>query len=491
MRRGKAGAPLREWLSASGGFAAIAAALAIGACSDATTAPPPRAVNVVSAAPVQRVDVSPTASLEVGFDRPIDPSTITGRFIVSGRASGRIAGVLAASEDGLGLIFQPASPMKAGDLVTATLTEGLRSIEGTPLQHAYTFQFRVATAASGFVFQIEDTPLGTAGANPGPASVFSGDFDGDGVSDLLIADTAARDVRLYRNDRSGGFGDPQILTFGETVPLAVQGVDANGDGVLDALAVDGTLRLFHGQAGSALVAAAQQVDANVTAFCGSAGAGGVVTYDEQNLFLVPIDAGSFGSSREEGVAPGFSACAVADVNGDGLLDLLVGYGGAAARVDLYEGTESPRDFRLAGTLAELADAGVPRAIVAGDFNGDGRADFVVASGAALDVFLQQGTDAVEFGPAGQIATFEPVTGALALGDIDGDGDLDLVSGGRAISVTAAENDGAGHFSPATAISFPAGAEITALVVDDLDGDGDLDIGATTTDGQLHVLRGEG
>ncbi|MCA8965690.1 MAG: VCBS repeat-containing protein, partial [Planctomycetes bacterium] len=72
------------------------------------------------------------------------------------------------------------------------------------------------------------------------------------------------------------------------------------------------------------------------------------------------------------------------------------------------------------------------------------------------------------------------THALALGDVDGDGDLDLVVGNSGFlgggQTRLYFNDGAGRFSDETATRLPVDHQITrAVALGDVDGDGDLDL----------------
>lgn len=119
----------------------------------------------------------------------------------------------------------------------------------------------------------------------------------------------------------------------------------------------------------------------------------------------------------------------------------------------------------------------PVSTVAADFNGDGSPDVAtvrnLGQGEAALLFNHgDGT----FGAAGDVAGS---TGAqsLAAGDVDGDGDIDLVgmTPNQAMILT---NNGSGSFSVSQTLSLTLGAQIEAILTD-VDGDGDLDIAAQT------------
>ena len=125
----------------------------------------------------------------------------------------------------------------------------------------------------------------------------------------------------------------------------------------------------------------------------------------------------------------------------------------------------------------------PTSLVLGDVDGDGDLDMLVGTGttATVSVRLNSGLNSGNFVPSGVSAEF-PLgnpqgTARLALGDIDGDGDLDLVATMATGTLAIRLNDGvnSGFFVPATPSSVPVGSVALGLALGDVDGDGDLDV----------------
>jgi hypothetical protein len=188
-----------------------------------------------------------------------------------------------------------------------------------------------------------------------------------------------------------------------------------------------------------------------------------------------------------------------DFNGDGKADLVTVN---STSVSVLPGN-GDGTFGAAQTVA--ADSGL-RSAAADDFNGDGRLDLVITS----SVTTWNGTSYVTTGSvvvflnntaAGSAITFQPArsfsTGmnltpaAVAVGDLNGDGKVDVatVQAGGS-NVTVLQGDGAGNLGSARQIAV--GSNPVSVAVGDIDGDGRLDlITANQGSGNVSVLLNGG
>ena len=200
--------------------------------------------------------------------------------------------------------------------------------------------------------------------------------------------------------------------------------------------------------------------------------------------LVEVETDLFGLDFGQGAE---YAPAAGDLNGDGTPDLIVADFNGRFAVSLSPGGPAPiQDFvRSDALLADVRQQSVPRPAL-GDLDGDGDLDLLIGrSNGAIAFWENVGT--------AQAAQFERVTEDLlgaddlfgvapALGDLDGDGDPDLVVGYQRGEVRLFRNDGALAF--AEVARFDAGARRPTPTLADLDGDGDPDLLAGTESGGL-------
>lgn len=277
-----------------------------------------------------------------------------------------------------------------------------------------------------------------------------GDANGDGLGDVVIADHC-KGVFVYFGDGTGSWRNASagLPTVGSED--AAFG-DFNKDGCLDV----------------AVVAASEE---GVRAFTGNCKG----VWRESSKGLAQTEWGN--------------AVEIADVDGDGNPDIVAAYS-AGPRVWRGDGRGGWTEASEGMPAPEVH--GLYWSVAVADVNGDGRLD--VASGAAVpgpEVFIQ------ETGPAG-IRWRKASEGLIpmnalgvALGDLDNDGKADLVVAGKSnleeiggvYGVFVFKGDGTGNWTLQTNNGLPAdGRERTwGAAVADINRDGVLDIGVAFGD----------
>jgi FG-GAP-like repeat len=169
--------------------------------------------------------------------------------------------------------------------------------------------------------------------------------------------------------------------------------------------------------------------------------------------------------------------AVADVNDDGSLDLFIG-GDQQDRLYLNDGTGFFTDATSQVPVSSHNFFGnlLTHTVAAGDVDGDGDTDLLRGYGSgtgwAPELLLNDGAGTFTTA-AGHVPPAD--TQFVTFGDVDGDGDLDAV-GVRSPGPFVYLNDGAGFFTDATGTNLPASlpAAGTVVALGDVDSDGDLD-----------------
>lgn len=337
----------------------------------------------------------------------------------------------------------------------------------------------------------------------GANDVSLADLDEDGVLDVLTTPELGglfggtlRAITLP-GVGDGTFGGP---VAGLTMPtnLLYRGdvVDLDGDGHLDWALPDGNapgqLLVFAGDDG--LTFSAPSIHGSVSASFGSSDAIAVDLLGNDSHLDVLL----FGYSGPFGPATSFSAFvadglggytfvpgpaltggghafAVGDINSDGFQDVVSTNPVVGQTISLYMGT-SPTSWALTNSLS--AEGGYPTHVRLVDVNGDGNLDLLLVDGFDGLMFLAGQGDG-SFGPV-QFSSVGDSAREIALGDLDGDNNLDaVVSTINEIHICKGAGDGT--FAVVNTLAVPIAAGID---LGDMDGDGDLDIAVAMNLGLL-------
>ena len=235
---------------------------------------------------------------------------------------------------------------------------------------------------------------GTYGAgmpNSGPYSVVAADVNGDGSVDLISANWGTNNtLTILTNNGNGGFGYNATLGTLDS-PKSVAAGDFNADGKIDLVCANTG---YGGSASSSLT---------------------VFTNDGSGNFSV--------SSKPSLLQYSPVSVTVADVNGDGKLDLISANSFNSQNTLTVLTNNGNGGFVLASTL--VVSAGV-NTVIATDINGDGKLDLICANASDNTLSLWLNVSGGNFIFSSTLSVGRAPQSVVAT-DVNGDGQMDLIS----------------------------------------------------------------
>lgn len=453
-----------------------------------TTSPPPTTIS----------SVSPTSGL-VGSSVTITGTsfspTVSQNVVYFGGAS---AAVTAASATSL-TVTVPTGATYAPISVTVGGLTAYSSARFLP-----TFAGAGTIVPTSFAAHLDFTS-GTS-----PEFLAIGDFDGDGKLDLATAATGSNAVSVFRNTGSTGavsFAARFDSTTG-TTPTGIAIADIDGDGKLDLVNANygsTNISVFRNTGTPGSIAFASRVNANVTsAPFGIAigdldgdGKPDVVAANEGggNVSVLrntsTVGSVSFAAKVDFTAGNGSVNVAIADLDGDGRLDLVV-VNQTAGTISILRNTSTGGSISFA-TKVDFTVGSNPNGITICDLDGDGKLDIAVANRTSNSVSVFRNTSSS--GSITLAARIDFTTGTdprgIAIGDLDGDGEPDLaVVNYTSNTVSVLKNTSmSGSIILSEKVDFATGVNPKGFAIGDVDGDGKADLVAgNNTGNSVSVLR---
>ncbi len=289
------------------------------------------------------------------------------------------------------------------------------------------------------------------------------DLDGDGKPDMIVTNVYGR-VSVFQNNSSHGmpsFAPKVDRVTGSYYAYSTTAADLDGDGKPD------------------LIAAGINPD-NISIFRNKSTPGNISFSDSIPL---PVGHGPWSAS-------------IGDLDGDGKPDLVVAaiY---ANSLTIFRNTSTPGSISF-GPGKDLGTGVFPRQVVIADLNGDGKNDLAAANSGSISTSSNT-ISVFKNTSIGSTITFDNKVDlqagtnpkAIAAGDLDGDGKPELVvanSDDASVSVFPNNNTGS-DISFSSKIDYAAGKLPCDIAIGDVDGDGKPDLAvANQSSGTISVYK---
>jgi hypothetical protein len=355
-------------------------------------------------------------------------------------------------------------------------------------------------------------------AGNNPDSIATADFNGDDKLDLVVANMFSGTISVLFGNGDGTFQQPLSFPAGTLYPGAITVADLNEDSKLDLVVTNSKALSFQYSSPISVLlgngdgtfqqprnftASNHPIKAAVADFNGDSklDLAAANYYSNDVSLLLGNGDGTFQPAVNYDLLVGFNGVntpapadiIVGDFNGDGKLDFVTAnFGSSQVSVLLgnSNGTfQAPMNFNT--YKSNISDGNSPLSVSVADFDGDGKPDVVVANANSDNVSVLLGNGDGTLQPAVHFAVGRTPY-SVAASDINGDGSVDLVvanATGSGVSGTISVLLGNGDGTFQTAVNFPAGITASYLAVADFNGDNKFDIAVANVANNFAVTTG--
>jgi subtilisin family serine protease len=390
------------------------------------------APRTVSVSPYQNeLNVPVNSNISATFDLYLDGTTIAdSTFVVHASSKGLQPGIFSYDSTTMTVSFNPSLYFEAGEIITTSLTSGLRSFKGIPLDSNYVWSF-TADAEPGQGTFVYDTGYGAPNL---PYSVFAADLNGDRYLDLITQSSIDSSVQVRMNNGDGTFASPATY-YASGSTWSVYAGDLDNDGDMDLA---------------------------------------TATYGRDKVSVLKNDGfGIFGAYTDFHVPLSPGSIYGADLDGDGDLDLVTSHNPLDVVAVLLNNGDATFENYVPYPIGHA-----PSAVSGGDIDKDGDVDLVSSNYGTDDLSVLENNGNGTFGlPTNYSVGDGPSDVEVA--DVNNDGNLDLISSNfDENTVSILLNYGLGTFGDDS--TYAVGSDPLSVCAADFDGDDDMDLATTNS-----------